>query len=204
MALLLLHTACALEPTSSITVHRDVSAMETAPLGAAAHIPGAVVLTEPTKHGRGLKFAGCEPRCDNVQMCRCPVFTGYGGTGWCSSPDGTGAMQGRSIPNEPTCDLCEGRPCYCDVCCNDDHEPVDVCCPPDVCPPAPPPGVEPKPGGGGIPIFPLLNGGICVICIVGCIYFRVYKQRQNAQRRREMMHAQAGHAAGTLLSNAPT
>ena len=101
MALLLLHTACALEPTSSITVHRDVSAMETAPLGAAAHIPGAVVLTEPTKHGRGLKFAGCEPRCDNVQMCRCPVFTGYGGTGWCSSPDGTGAMQGRSIPNEP-------------------------------------------------------------------------------------------------------
>ena len=116
MALLLLHTACALEPTSSITVHRDVSAMETAPLGAAAHIPGVVVLTEPTKHGRGLKFAGCEPRCDNVQMCRCPVFTGYGGNGWCSSPDGTDAMHGRSNSNEPTCDLCEGRPCYCDVC----------------------------------------------------------------------------------------
>ena len=48
MAVLLLHTACALEPTTPITVHRDVSATETAPLGAAAHIPGAAVLTELT------------------------------------------------------------------------------------------------------------------------------------------------------------
>ena len=46
MAVLLLHTACALEPTTPITVHRDVSATETAPLGAAAHIPGAAVLTD--------------------------------------------------------------------------------------------------------------------------------------------------------------
>ena len=116
MAVLLLHTACALEPTTPITVHRDVSATETAPLGAAAHIPGAAMLTELTTHGRGLTFAGCEPRCDNVQMCRFPVYTGYDGNGWCSSPDGTDAMRGRSNPNEPTCDLAKGR-CYCAASC---------------------------------------------------------------------------------------
>ena len=76
-------------------------------------------------------------------------------------------------------------------------------CPPDGCPPAPPPGVEPKPEGGGFPMFPILNGGLCVICIVGCVYFRVYKrqQRQNAERR--MMQAQAAHVPGTQLSNTP-
>ena len=170
MALLLLHTACALDPTTPSTVHRDVSAMETAALGAAAHIPGVAVLNELTKHGRGLR-SGCEIRCDNAGMCGCPVPSGsFGGEGWCMTADGTDAMRGRSQPDSPTCDLCEGRPCYCDVCCNDEGEPVDVCCAPDVCPPAPPPAKEPKPVRAGIPIFPIMNGAICVLCIAGCIY----------------------------------
>ena len=83
MALFLLHTACALEPTTPSAVHRDVSAMETAPLGA-AHIPGVAVLNKVTKHGRGLR-SGCELGCD-PDMCWCPLPSEtYGAEGWCSS-----------------------------------------------------------------------------------------------------------------------
>lgn len=56
----------------------------------------------------------------------------------------------------------------------------------------------------GIPIFPIMNGAICVLCIAGCIYYGRYKQRRNAERRLEMMQAQAAHAqAQARLSSLP-
>ena len=81
---------------------------------------------------------------------------------------------------------------------------MEVCCPPDVCPPAPPPAKEPKPVRAGIPIFPLMNGAIVVLSIAACIYYGRYKQRRNAERRLEMMQAQAAHAhAQAQLSSLP-
>lgn len=188
MALFLLHTACALEPTTPSTVHRDVSAMETAPFGAVAHIPGVAVLNELTKHGRGLRL-GCELRCDDDESCRCPIPSHhFGGEGWCMTADGSDRLRGRSQPDSPTCDLCEGRTCYCDVCCNGEGEPVDACCPPDACPPAPPPGKEPKPAKDRIPILPFLNGAASVLCMAGCFYYRYYRYKQRRNAARQAVH----------------